>query len=215
MGRQHSDCAFPGRGIVGGSRAPGTETTWSFLPPRCRPSQSPHCLPPSSFLLISSGIDRAPLLSIRTTSRPGERPALCRSTVLAQDQRGWPVADQDTGNLNLPWRPRASAPTSRSRSVSALVTSHAGRDRVCHRPATSLVPAVRRSGRQGGSDRRCDRNHPGLGYHLRTTKAPGRFSGEPGLERSMGRLRHFRLGYVLRCYHGVHRKPGFGVRRCN
>ena len=35
-------CAFPGRGIVGGSRVPGTETTWSFLPLRCRPSQSPR-----------------------------------------------------------------------------------------------------------------------------------------------------------------------------
>jgi len=58
-------CAFPGRGIVGGSRVPGTETTWSFLPPRCRPSQSPQCPPPSSFPLISSGIDLAPLFNRR------------------------------------------------------------------------------------------------------------------------------------------------------
>jgi hypothetical protein len=118
-------CSFPGRGIVGGSGGPGTETTWSFLPTRCRPSQSPHCLPivfSVNFLWSRPGtISKHPdYIETRGAS------ALCRSTVLAQDQRGSTVPAivrliRTRGISICPWRARTSPPTSRSRSVSAAV----------------------------------------------------------------------------------------------
>jgi putative isomerase len=144
---------------------------------------------------------------IETRGASGIVPIYCTCTRSTRVAGANHDTDQDMGNLNLP----VAGPYF-STDFTQPVGISSGKSRTIAE-IESVIDRQHRLYQQSVSA--AGRNHPRLGYHLRTAKAPGRFSGESGLERSMGRLRHLRLGYVLRCYHGVHRKSRFGLRRCD